>query len=286
MIKYYKLFLGNLDNNNCKYELPFKKDNPSLNSLIKEINQIKNYRRIELFGGEPTIRKDLIKILDSLKKNKINYIKIITNARMFSYKPFIDKIVLKNVRIFEIKIYGSNPKIFNKLTNDNNSFEQTMNGINNLIAIKNKSLLLKKKIFIIIKIIVSKDNIYDLLSIIKKIVKFGFVDRIIISIIDYNLIFDEFKNIINDSIDYSINNNIWIIVENIPFCLMNNYIQHVSYLYYENYSLFKDQLVCKNCFFNNFCFGSNKIFFMNNIKYIKPILKNKIAQDIEEFGEI
>ena len=63
-------------------------------------------------------------------------IHIQTNGRMFSYMDLCKRMIEAGANHFYISLHGSTPEIHDGLTRANGSFEQTIQGINNLIKLK------------------------------------------------------------------------------------------------------------------------------------------------------
>ena len=109
------------------------KDNPSLEDIKKEIDEaLKNSKHIEINGGEPTLRKDLLKILTYIEKKNPLEIGLLTNARSFYYENLTKKISkIKNLKIITT-LYGHNPQVHDAITRNPGSFNQKIAGIKNL----------------------------------------------------------------------------------------------------------------------------------------------------------
>jgi len=114
-------------------------------------------------GGEPTIRKDLPYLLEYAKK--IGYeIAMQTNGRMFYYKDYAEKICsIANIR-YVIAIHGADGDTHDKITQAKNSFDQTIQGIKNLIRLKQ---------IITGKTVISKKNYRQLPEIARIFMKLG-----------------------------------------------------------------------------------------------------------------
>lgn len=99
-------------------------------------------------GGEPTIRKDIIELSEFAKSLGMD-VGIATNGRLFSYSEFSNKIKNNGLKYAYVSLYGTKP-IHEKTTKVKGSFDQTIEGINNL---------LEQGIDTIINIVVSKLNV-------------------------------------------------------------------------------------------------------------------------------
>ena len=110
--------------------------NPPLSEIKQLIDSLRPQTQIFISGGESTIRKDFFEILDYLgKKQPKAEITLLTNARMFSYKGFLNR-VLNETRISKIitELHASAPALHDKITMVPGSFGQTLSGIYNILA--------------------------------------------------------------------------------------------------------------------------------------------------------
>ncbi|MBS1266473.1 MAG: 7,8-dihydro-6-hydroxymethylpterin dimethyltransferase [Candidatus Woesearchaeota archaeon] len=115
---------------------------------IVEANE-KNIPNLGFGGGEPTIRKDLIEILEFAKKFEFRVIRIQTNGQMLSYENYVDKILDAGANFFIISIHGHTAKLHDYLTRVKGSFEKCIKAIANLK---------KRDISIQINIVINKHN--------------------------------------------------------------------------------------------------------------------------------
>ncbi len=132
------IFMGYSCNNNCVFCCNSEKRNCLKDKTLEEIKKDlissrkngSNY--IELIGGEPTIRRDILEIVEFAKKLGFGTIMFATNGRMFSNKEFARKIIEKGVNHIVFSIHGHNPEIHDNLTRVQGSFNQLIKGIENL----------------------------------------------------------------------------------------------------------------------------------------------------------
>jgi len=129
-------------NNNCisciltttkNFDIPVPLD--QIKNVIDNIDEKDDYFGVS--GGEPTLRKEFFDILRYARKKHPNlYIFIVSNGRMFSYKNFTKKLVDLNLGNFMVAValYGHNKQIHEKITRAENSFNQTVQGIKNLLS--------------------------------------------------------------------------------------------------------------------------------------------------------
>ncbi len=143
-----------------------KKIDRSTDEIIKEIDDCwdKDFKNITFTGGEPTIRNDFLYLLD-YAKNKGFKTYLQTNARKFASVDFSTKHISK-IDYFMIALHGSQKEIHDSITQKSKSFEQTILGINNILKESNANK-------VGIKLVISKNNMHDLLNTIKLVHSLG-----------------------------------------------------------------------------------------------------------------
>ncbi|MDH3324432.1 MAG: radical SAM protein [Candidatus Peregrinibacteria bacterium] len=218
-------------NNNCTFcHLGHKRQGNLTTQEIK--NKIifckkKGYNFIVLSGGEPTIRKDLLIIANFIKQNEMS-LGLITNGRMFSYKPILEKLIHNNLKYAYISLLGSTKEIHDKIVGAQ-SFNQTIKGIENLT--KHNSVKHKINVTVVSKNINDLKNIVDLAKKIGiKKLKFSSVDykgnvlRNIKMVPKLSLTIDKIK----EAIDYAIEKDIKPYISDLPLCLIGEYNKYID----------------------------------------------------------
>jgi len=89
-------------------------------------------REVVLTGGEPTVRKDILKIVTLCNDLGFEFIQLQTNGRMFSYKGFCEKLIEAGITEFGPSLHGPTAKIHDYLTQSSGAFNQVVQGIKNL----------------------------------------------------------------------------------------------------------------------------------------------------------
>ena len=119
----------------CTAGLEKRKDNPSFAELRKKIaDSIKhNVDSIVFNGGEPTIRRDLLKLVDAAKKEGYKEVEIQSNGFLLSKKEYVKRLVSLGVTKFYVSIHSHNAATQDMLTNTPGSFRLTTEGIRNII---------------------------------------------------------------------------------------------------------------------------------------------------------
>lgn len=126
-------------NNACSFCInSYKRDlkSKSTAEIMQEmaVARKKGNTYLELIGGEPTIRPDILDIISFGKKLKFKYIVMATNGRLFSYPDFAKKIVQAGLTDLIFSIHGDNAKLHDSLTRARGSFDQLIEGIRNVRA--------------------------------------------------------------------------------------------------------------------------------------------------------
>lgn len=147
-------------NQNCLFCNIYDKDNEFFFETpkevllrIRELIKKQDISSIILSGGEPTINKDLDKIISIIRMEGIREIHLQTNAMMFSYDSFIKRGIHKKIDFFLIPLHTHKKQLFDSLTRTPGSFDKTLIGIKNLV---NEGSL------VAINIIIMKQNYEDL----------------------------------------------------------------------------------------------------------------------------
>ena len=291
-MKYADIKLGYSCNNNClhcvitdqkKFALKTRgNQDRTTEEYKKELynSRINGCTSVTFTGGEPTLRKDLIKLLNYAKKIgfKIN---MQTNGRMFYYMDFAKKFTSFNIN-YIIAIHGSTKEIHEEITRAKNSFNQTIEGIKNLIKLNQK---------VNGKVVISKINMKDLPNIAILFTKLGIKsmnfafphaqgsawDNFDIIVPKYTEVKPFVHKTIKKIEKYNKKNksNVWIDFEAIPFCFMKGFEKNISELKYlknknfelkqlDNKTLDWDIIrkeiktkfpQCKKCKYNSICEG-------------------------------
>lgn len=279
MLRYKKIFINKQCNNHCLHCSYQKKDfpQPTFESIISKITP-EDQDGVEFYGGEPTLRDDLLPIIQTAKSNGFRRIKLDTNGRVFSNTHFLQSIIESGCNVFEIKLWGSNPKLHDSLTQTYGSFIETLKGLDNLVGFSEEK-------FICIRIPICKQNYLDLENTVAMVLGFE-INRIVLSFTDYSLSIKEAMFHIRNAINISIFNRVWILTEGLPFCIMKGLEPHIIEIYtgwnnIEN-RVFQKHKNCEECIFNELCPGIEKDYLnrFGEDEFL-PIKENKYFSDIK-----
>ena len=87
-----------------------------------------------LTGGEPTVRRDLARLVASARSLGYRPIQVQTNGRMLMYRDLVARLCAAGVTEFSPALHGPTAEIHDALTRAPGSFEQTTRGIANAVA--------------------------------------------------------------------------------------------------------------------------------------------------------
>lgn len=214
----------------CSYNCVFcsvkKHSNPNLstNNIKKDIKLSKDFSRLIISGGEPSIRKDIINLISYAKKFN-NNLSMETNASCLSEK-LISKMIKAGLKEFKISFHSYNKDAYNKITKTKGYYDKV---IKNLNILKKYSSNVK----ISTNTVITKYNQKELYKTINFLMnKFPFIFKIRVSyprfypikeyeeyskkhLVSLEKIKNELKSI--DKI-----NDTRIIFENIPLCIVSS----------------------------------------------------------------
>ncbi len=231
-------------NNNCIHCViaghveRLKKENKSIDRTTEEIKEHildakeKGATSAVFTGGEVTIRPDFHELLEFAESNGVHP-GLQTNGRSFCVGQFAQKTVemVPNLH-FEVALHSSKKEIHDKITNVVGSFDQTVNGIKNLIRLGAKSVNFK--------VVISRSNFKDLKDImaLAKDLKINQVDvayphgmgnarKYWFDIVPK---YTEIHQSVLDAATFAEENNVDITFEAIPLCFLEGFEKHASEL--------------------------------------------------------
>jgi len=126
-------------NNNCIFCAVgnWKDRKPSLELQKRRLKQaqLQGIRMVDFDGGEPTLDKNLVNLIKFSKTLKFKSINLITNGRLLSVKKNAETIIRNGVTSIIFSLHGPNEKIHEQITRARGSFNQTIQGIKNVLEI-------------------------------------------------------------------------------------------------------------------------------------------------------
>jgi len=132
----HEVKVGTLCNNNCVFCLNDRRDIDvpflDIQSRIETARDL-GVNSIDLTGGEPSLRKDFLRMVSLVKANNMGLC-VHTNGRSFSYAGMCDRITELGKHAFLVSLHAHNEGLNRKLTQVEGGFRQTVEGIRNLLA--------------------------------------------------------------------------------------------------------------------------------------------------------
>jgi len=189
------------------------------------IDSRKRTDKITFTGGEPTVRKELLDLV-AFARNLGFSITMQTNGRRLSDPGFATALCSIAPINFCIALHGQNAEIHDRITQRKGSFYETVQGIRNIIEIRQTSKFLSGKI------VISKVNARHLADTCRFMISLGFSS--------INLTFPhacgnarkyfydvvpryvEIRESVMNAIQLCFLNNTHVDVETIPFCFLPN----------------------------------------------------------------
>lgn len=137
----FELLPGYACNSNCQFcsiDPAKRKTNSTTEELLKVIYQAKKdgFKYLGIGGGEPTIRKDLLTLINFAKQLKFEVIRIETNGITLAYPDYCRRLVEDGLDFVKISIHGHKPEIHDFLTMAPGSFNNILKAIENLQKLK------------------------------------------------------------------------------------------------------------------------------------------------------
>lgn len=145
------IYAGYQCNNHCIFCFEADREFPvkTTEEIKKEIDIVrKNFDFINLMGQEPTLRDDLVELLNYVKSKNFRWFSITTNGRMFAYSDYAKKILATGLTQVGVTVVGHNPQLHDTHTLAKGSFKQTLSGLKNILFFKKEGMSLLLNIMV------------------------------------------------------------------------------------------------------------------------------------------
>jgi len=224
---------GFVCNNNCRFCVQAHKKhlgNRTTEEIKKDLEKArKRCDSVVLTGGEPTIRKDIIKLVSYAKELSYKTIQIQTNGRMFSSVDFCKQMIKAGTNEFSPALHGYCAEQHDFLTRSLGSFNQAVKGIKNLKILGQ---------YVITNTVVVKPNYRNCPQIARLLVKlcvdqfqFAFVHPVGNAWKNYDSIVPLMSlaaPYIKKGLQIGIDADVGVMAEAMPYCMMKGYENYVS----------------------------------------------------------
>ena len=285
MVSYKRIYLGSSCNNSCLYCIEKSKDAyPDMPDVQDNLVQSDTLDSVELYGGEPTTRKDIFSIVDEARNSGYKRIKIVTNARTCSDINTAVRLIEYGCHHYEIKLHHSRPDLHDYVTQVKGSLQETVQGLANLRRI-NSFHQEAFSAFISLRISLSRQNYQDIDSILLAFIPYR-IDRYILSLDDSDLELSKALPHIQNAINLAILNRTWITTQKIPFCTMRGFEHHVSEVYHSHDNTYRKPGICNGCPMDELCPGLHDSYSgIDGVDALKPLQGNdQMIEDIRNLA--
>lgn len=121
--------------NFCIVDSPYMKEDTIVRKRVSRFlreNAGKGYEAVNLHGGEATIRRDFLDILDEIRDLGYPTVYLQTNGRKLALPKYAKQVVDKGVSLFIVSMHGSNGITQDKISMSLGSFDQAVRGMRNV----------------------------------------------------------------------------------------------------------------------------------------------------------
>ena len=235
-MKGLSLHLTDMCNQSCKFCVvdSYKERKEEVNSRLifsfLQENAGKGYEIINIHGGEATIVKDFVPILEKIKELGYPQVSLQTNARTLKDYEFTKTLVDLNVKTFVTSLHTTEPSEMAWLADvDESWLGEVIQGIKNA-----KSLGARVRT----NTVVYKHNVDKLIKIMKFIIEELHADHINISNMhpagraykNFEMVCPKVTEIIKpvkEAVDYVVAEGVKVTVEGFPPCLLEEYTKYI-----------------------------------------------------------
>lgn len=282
-MKALSVHLTDICNSKCSFcivDSPFVKEDSISRKRVSRFlreNADKGFEAVNIHGGEATIRKDFLEILDEISELGYPTVLLQTNGRKLARMNYARTVVDKGVSLFIVSMHGAKALTQDRIAKSLGSFEQAVKGIKNVKELGAK---------IRTNSVVCKDNFTEIPDIADLCMDLG-ADHVNISALhtsgtalrnfwEVTPRYDEIQPYVLEAVDRVVSRGRMITLEGFPYCTIPGYEQYMidwsenqfKMLYrtfvfedYENYmdanSRVKDAR-CGGCALNDVCGGVYK----------------------------
>jgi MoaA/NifB/PqqE/SkfB family radical SAM enzyme len=119
----------------CIVDSPFTPDDTISRKRVSTFlrdNAGKGYEAVNIHGGEPTIRRDFLDILDEIRELGYPTVTLQTNGRKLARMAYARELVDRGVSLFIVSMHGATALTQDRISQALGSFEQAVQGIKNV----------------------------------------------------------------------------------------------------------------------------------------------------------
>ncbi len=280
MIAYQKLCLGPEANADCA-PCPAREEEKSydLRGLNNQVDALANPENIELCGSATTLLKDLLSLISRARARGARRIKFVTSGRWLADWDRLKELIDGGCRLFEVRIHGSRPETHEAITGQRGSFNQTLQGLQNLSTLSG-SAEHEGAIYVAARVAVTRANLEDLIPTIALLASLG-VDRIILARRGLDLPMTEAAQVVGNAMRVAALNRVWSVCEGFPPCLMKGSEMHVTELLRPAPSKAKKPKGCRGCTYIDICSGPPKgVAAQGGLRAFRAVSSSPYVEDV------
>ncbi len=280
MIAYQKLCLGPEATADCG-PCPAREEEKSydLRGLNNQVDALADPENIELCGSATTLHKDLLSLISRARARGARRIKFVTSGRWLADWDRLKELIDGGCRLFEVRIHGSRPETHEPITGQRGSFNQTLQGLQNLSTLSG-SAEHEGAIYVAARVAVTRANLEDLIPTIALLASLG-VDRIILARRGLDLPMTEAAQVVGNAMRVAALNRVWSVCEGFPPCLMKGSEMHVTELLRPSPSKAKKPKGCHGCTYIDICSGPPKgVAGQRGLRAFRAVSSSPYVEDV------
>lgn len=115
-------------------------------------------RDLRLDGGEPTLSRSLFQLIAVSKRIGYQRVSLVTNGRLASYPAYAERLARSGLDAIWLSLHGSHPGLHDALVGDPGAFEQSHEGLKQLLSLAPETLDVG------VQVTLTRENQHDLSS--------------------------------------------------------------------------------------------------------------------------
>ncbi len=234
-MKALSIHLTDVCNSKCTFcivDAPYMKQDTIMRRRVSRFlaeHAGQGYEAVSLHGGEATIRRDFLEILDEIRERGYPTVHLMTNGRKFARMNFARAVVDKGVSEFIVSMHGATAGTQDGISLAPGSFDQAVQGIRN---VKELGATVRTNS------VVCKDNYTELPDIIDLCLDLG-ADEVTISALhtsgtarrnfwEVTPRYDEIRPYVLQACERAIRRGARPILEGFPYCTVPGYERYLA----------------------------------------------------------
>lgn len=257
-------YVGHRCNNRCIFcfEADRHFNYKSTDQIKEEIRIIKKeFNYINFMGQEPTLRKDIVELINYANQLKFDQIGITTNGRMFTYLDFTRKMFKSGLSQVVLTVAGCDKNIHDLQTLSKGSFDDALKGLKNILIVK------KPEDSLIVNIMITQLNYFKLPEMIRFYTDLGIQEINIGHVLPLNRRIKKSKKIVAQmkkvvpyliKIQEDYNKKAKFLFIEYPACIFPIKFRHLAFPCLEENPQKIRINICKKCNYADKCTGIDK----------------------------